>query len=76
MNCMSEFSVELKFRVVMDGLLIPRQTRYNKTTHDFYFAESSQSPASKEDKWEEFLFVIRRRFGLETPKNPFGCCGD
>lgn len=75
MSCMSEFSVELKFRVVMDGLLIPRQTRYNKTTHDFYFAESSQSPAGKEDKWEEFLFVIRRRFGLETPKNLFGCGG-
>ena len=57
MNCMSKFSVELKFRVVMDRLLIPRRTRYNKTTRDFYFAESLQSPANKEDKWE-FLFVI------------------
>ncbi|PUU80698.1 hypothetical protein B9Z19DRAFT_1078786 [Tuber borchii] len=39
---------------------------YNKTTHDFYFAESSQSPAGKEDKWEEYLFVIRRRFDWQN----------
>lgn len=67
MSSTSEFSVQLKFRVVMNRLLIPRQIRYNKTTHYFYFAESSQSPTGKKDKWE-FLFVIRRRDGLETPK--------
>ncbi|CUS10315.1 unnamed protein product [Tuber aestivum] len=39
---------------------------YNKTTHDFYFAESSPSPTGKEDKWEEFLFVIRRRFDWQN----------
>ena len=51
------------------GLLIPWPTRYDKTKHDFYFVESSQSPIGREDKWEQFLFVIRRSFGSETPKS-------
>lgn len=38
--------------------------RYNKAIHDFYLAESTPSPSTKDDKWEEYIFVIRRRFGM------------
>lgn len=37
---------------------------YNKNIHDFYLAESSQKASAKEDKWEEYIFIIRRRFGM------------
>lgn len=38
--------------------------RYNKAIHDFYLAESTPSPSAKDDKWEEYIFVVRRRFGM------------
>ncbi|KAI5793304.1 P-loop containing nucleoside triphosphate hydrolase protein, partial [Geopyxis carbonaria] len=39
---------------------------YNKSIHDFYLAESSSSPHSKEDRWEEFIFIVRRRFDYQN----------
>jgi hypothetical protein len=37
---------------------------YNKNIHDFYLTESTKSPGDKSDKWEEYIFVVRRRFGM------------
>ncbi|KAI5840555.1 hypothetical protein DFP73DRAFT_482409 [Morchella snyderi] len=39
---------------------------YNKAIHDFYLAESSTSPSAKDDKWEEYIFVVRRRFDYQN----------
>ncbi|KAG0129740.1 hypothetical protein HOY82DRAFT_487773 [Tuber indicum] len=65
-NCDSE-TMDKKERIRSSKLEFKRLDElYNKTTHDFYFAESSPSPAGKEDKWEEFLFVIRRRFDWQN----------
>ena len=36
---------------------------YNKSIHDFYLAESSRNSNDKDDKWEEYVFIVRRRFG-------------
>lgn len=36
---------------------------YNKNIHDFYLAESNKTPEGKSDKWEEYLFIVRRQFG-------------
>lgn len=39
---------------------------YNKAIHDFYLAESSKTPSAKTDKWEEYVFVVRRRFDWQN----------
>lgn len=44
--------------------------RYNKAIHDFYLAESTPSPSAKDDKWEEYIFVVRRRFGMYSFPKP------
>jgi len=40
--------------------------RYNKNIHDFYLAESNAQSSQKEDKWEEYIFIIRRRFDWQN----------
>ena len=40
--------------------------RYNKNIHDFYLAESNAQSLRKDDKWEEYLFIIRRRFDWQN----------
>lgn len=40
--------------------------RYNKNIHDFYLAESNPQSSAKEDKWEEYIFIIRRRFDWQN----------
>ncbi|KAI5854058.1 P-loop containing nucleoside triphosphate hydrolase protein [Tricharina praecox] len=39
---------------------------YNKAIHDFYLAESSRNSDDKDDKWEEFVFIVRRRFDWQN----------
>ncbi|KAF8426203.1 P-loop containing nucleoside triphosphate hydrolase protein [Tirmania nivea] len=39
---------------------------YNKNIHDFYLAESNAQSSQKEDKWEEYIFIIRRRFDWQN----------
>ncbi|KAL7275470.1 hypothetical protein RUND412_001577 [Rhizina undulata] len=39
---------------------------YNKNIHDFYLAEASQVQLSKDDQWEEYVFVVRRRFDWQN----------
>ena len=41
-------------------------SRYNKNIHDFYLAESNAQSSQKEDKWEEYIFIIRRRFDWQN----------
>ena len=52
---------------------------YNKSIHDFYLAESSRNSNDKDDKWEEYVFIVRRRLwwvidplisGRADPKTP------
>lgn len=39
---------------------------YNKNIHDFYLTESTKSRRDKDDKWEEYIFVVRRRFDWQN----------
>jgi hypothetical protein len=36
---------------------------YNKSIHDYYLAETTQSLHGTDDVWEEYTFVVRRTFG-------------
>ena len=36
---------------------------WSKNKHDFYLAESSPSPSGLFDEWEEYIFIVRKKFG-------------
>jgi hypothetical protein len=46
---------------------------YSKNNHDFYLTESTKSPGDKDDAWEEYIFVVRRRFGTYASFPFLGC---
>lgn len=47
-------------------LQLTESSRYDKGNNSFYLAETHTTSSAKEDEWEEFVFIVKRRFDWQN----------